>query len=197
VVLLILGTGLAIIWYKRNEDAEPAGEVKLAALADPKPTPSQRATLPYFLIAILLFIVQALVGSVTGHYAVEGNKLFGIDTGSIIPYAATRTWHLQLAVFWIATCWLATGLFIGPAVGGVEPKGQKALVLTLLGALVVVVVGALGGSWASVVGRFGGDGFLFGTRATSTSSSAASGRWPSSPAWCSGWCSSTARSSRR
>ncbi|MGC4117461.1 MAG: nitric-oxide reductase large subunit [Myxococcales bacterium] len=162
VILLILGIGLAIIWYRRNEDAEPAGEIKLAALAEPKATPSQRATLPFFLVAILLFIVQALLGSVTGHYAVEGNHLFGIDTGSVIPYAATRTWHLQLAVFWIATCWLATGLFIGPAVGGIEPKGQKALVLALLGALVVVVVGSLGGTWASVVGKFGGDGFLFG-----------------------------------
>ena len=80
----------------------------------------------------------------------------------LLPYAATRTWHLQLAVFWIATCWLATGLFIGPAVGRREPKGQKALVLTLLGALVVVVVGALAGTYLASRASFGGDGFLLG-----------------------------------
>ncbi len=80
-------------------------------------------------------LLQAVLGSVTGHYAVEGNKIFGVDLTHLIPYAATRTWHLQLAVFWIATCWLATGLVIGPVIGGKEPKGQKALVLTLLGAL--------------------------------------------------------------
>ena len=66
-------------------------------------------------------------------------------------------------MFWIATCWLATGLFIGPAVGGHEPKGQKALVLTLLGALVVVVVGALAGTYLGVRGKLSGpNGWLVG-----------------------------------
>ena len=100
----------------------------------------------------------------TGHYAVEGNKLFGLDVGMVLPYAATRGWHLQLAVFWIATCWLATGLFIGPMVsGGHEPKGQRALVLVLLGALVVVVVGALAGTYLGVRGVLSGpNGWLVG-----------------------------------
>ncbi len=37
----------------------------------------------------------------------------------------TRTWHVQLGLFWIATAWLAAGLFIGPLVSGKEPKGQR------------------------------------------------------------------------
>ncbi len=160
VVLLILGIGLAIIWYLRQRDeGEPA---RLQPLQEPNPTPSQRAALPYFLVALLLFLIQAALGSVTGHFAVEGNHLFGLDVSKIIPYAATRTWHLQLAVFWIATCWLATGLVIGPAIGGKEPKGQSAGVIVLLSALVVVVVGALVGTYLSIQGKFGGDGFLFG-----------------------------------
>jgi nitric oxide reductase subunit B len=155
VVLLILGTGLAIWLYMRNREEDEAP--RFVPLAEPKPTASQRATLPYFLVALLLFVLQIVLGSATGHYAVEGNHLFGADTSSIAPYAATRTWHLQLAVFWIATCWLATGLVIGPAIGGKEPKGQKALTLTLLGALVVVVLGALGGTWAGIQGKLGND----------------------------------------
>jgi nitric oxide reductase subunit B len=163
VVLLILGTFAAIYAYLRMRGKDHEEPVRLAALAEPNPTPSQRATLPFFLVAILLFIVQAVLGSVTGHYAVEGNKLFGIEIGQLLPYAATRGWHLQLAVFWIATCWLATGLFIGPAVGGREPKGQKALVYTLLGALVVVVVGALAGTYLGVRGKLSGpNGWLVG-----------------------------------
>jgi nitric oxide reductase subunit B len=164
VVLLILGTAIAIYAYLRMRAKDPEHHVQIAPLAQPNPTPSQRAALPYFAVAILLFIVQALLGSVTGHYAVEGNRLFGIDTGSLLPYAATRGWHLQLAVFWIATCWLATGLFIGPLVtGGHEPKGQKALVLVLLGALVVVVVGALAGTYLGVKGYLSGpNGWLVG-----------------------------------
>ncbi|BDG07955.1 nitric-oxide reductase large subunit [Anaeromyxobacter paludicola] len=161
VLLLIAGTGLAIYFYMRNGEDEHRPE--LAPLAEPNPTPSQRATLPFFLIALVLFVLQAALGSLTGHYAVEGNKFFGMDLGGILPYAASRTWHLQLAVFWIATCWLATGLFIGPAVGGVEPKAQKALVLTLLGALVVVVVGSLVGTWAGIQGKLSGEnGWLIG-----------------------------------
>jgi nitric oxide reductase subunit B len=156
VVLLILGTGLAIWLYMRNREGDDETP-HFAKLAEPNPTPSQRATLPYFLVALVLFILQAVLGSVTGHYAVEGNRLFGIDVTKVIPYAASRTWHLQLAVFWIATCWLATGLVIGPAIGGKEPKGQKALVLTLLGALVVVVVGSLVGTWAGIQGKLGND----------------------------------------
>ena len=164
VILLILGIAVAIFAYLRMKAKDPEEAVHIAPLAEPRPTPSQRAALPFFAVAILLFILQAVLGSVTGHYAVEGNKLFGIDTGAILPYAATRGWHLQLAVFWIATCWLATGLFIGPLVtGGYEPKGQRALVLVLLGALVVVVVGALAGTYLGVRGKLSGpDGWLVG-----------------------------------
>ncbi|MGC3998659.1 MAG: nitric-oxide reductase large subunit [Anaeromyxobacter sp.] len=164
VVLLILGTAIAIFAYLRMRAADPEEPARIAAFKEPNPTPSQRAALPYFAVAILLFILQALLGSVTGHYAVEGNKLFGVEVGALLPYAATRGWHLQLAVFWIATCWLATGLFIGPLVtGGHEPKGQKALVYVLLGALVVVVVGALAGTYLGVAGKLSGpDGWLVG-----------------------------------
>jgi nitric oxide reductase subunit B len=162
VVLLIAGTGLAIYLWMKMRDGEEEDAPVFARLEQPSPTPSQRATLPYFLIAIVLFVLQAVLGSVTAHFAVEGNKFYGIDLSQILPYAATRTWHLQLAVFWIATCWLATGLFIGPAVGGREPRGQKALVLTLLGALVVVVVGSLTGTWAGIVGKM--DNWLVGNQ---------------------------------
>jgi nitric oxide reductase subunit B len=156
-VLLILGTALAIFFYLRLRSKDPEEPVELQPLAEPNPTPSQRAALPYFLIAIVLFIVQAGLGSFTAHFAVEGNKFFGVDISAYLPYAATRTWHLQLAVFWIATCWLATGLFIGPAVGGKEPKLQKPLVVTLLVALVVVVVGSLVGTWLGVMGKLSGE----------------------------------------
>ncbi|MBI5480872.1 MAG: nitric-oxide reductase large subunit [Deltaproteobacteria bacterium] len=159
VVLLLLGIALALFLYLRAR-AKDREEPQLVALGEPDPTPSQRATLPFFLVAVLLFVVQLGLGSLTGHYAVEGNKLFGLDLSRIMPYAASRTWHLQLAVFWIATCWLATGLFIGPLVAGREPRGQKALVLVLLGALVVVVVGALAGTWLGVRGRLGNNWLL-------------------------------------
>ncbi len=45
--------------------------------------------------------------------------------GGIFPYAITRTWHTQLAVLWIATAWLATGLYVAPLLGGREPNFQR------------------------------------------------------------------------
>ena len=40
----------------------------------------------------------------------------------------TRTWQLQLGIFWIATSWLATGLYIAPAVlAKPEPLDVKRL----------------------------------------------------------------------
>jgi nitric oxide reductase subunit B len=75
----------------------------------------------------------------------------------------TRTWHIQLGIFWIATAFLAAGLFLAPVVGGREPRFQAAGVWVLLVALVVIVVGSLAGEWASIMQRMGLDvGFWFG-----------------------------------
>src|SRR5581483_936411 len=66
----------------------------------------------------------------------------------ILPYNLARTWHLQLAIFWVATSFLAAGIFLAPMIAGREPHGQHILSYVLLGALAVVVAGSLGGSFA-------------------------------------------------
>jgi nitric oxide reductase subunit B len=104
-----------------------------------------------------------LLGALTAHYTVEGDSFFGIPVAQWIPYAVSRTWHVQLAVFWIATAFLAVGLFLAPAVGEEEPRFQKLGVNVLFGALVVVVLGSLVGEWLSVKGHLGlGAAFWFG-----------------------------------
>jgi len=160
VILLILALGLVLFFYNRymKEDDYSA---RLAALNEPAPTSSQKATVIYFLVASLLFLAQIGTGSLTAHYTVEGTKFFGLPLATILPYAALRTWHLQLAIFWIATCFLATGLFIGPFVG-TEPKHQGKLVIVLFAAVVGVVLGSLSGTWLSIMGFFGGEGYYFG-----------------------------------
>lgn len=160
VILLILALGLVLFFYNRymKEDDYSA---RLTALNEPAPTPSQKATVIFFLVASLLFLAQIGTGSLTAHYTVEGTKFFGLPLATILPYAALRTWHLQFAIFWIATCFLATGLFIGPFVGK-EPKHQGKLVIILFAAVVVVVLGTLSGTWLSIQGFFGPDGYYFG-----------------------------------
>src|SRR5262249_29831363 len=61
-----------------------------------------------------------------------------------------RTWHLQLAILWIATAFLAGGLFIAPSLGGRDPAYQSFGVNLLLVALIVVVAGSLMGEWLGI-----------------------------------------------
>ncbi len=161
VILLILGIAVAIFVYLRYIGRDDYETNLLVDFPEPAPTPSQKATLLYFLTAIGLLVIQIGMGAVTAHYTVEGTHFFGISLAKILPYAAVRTWHLQLAVFFIATCFLAAGLFIGPFVGK-EPKRQGLWVIVLFGAIVVVVLGSLSGTWLSVAGVFGDQGFFLG-----------------------------------
>ncbi len=161
VVLLILLLGLSIFLYARYMHEDQYGAKLVTVLPEPTPTFSQKATLAYFTVAMGLFVVQILMGALTAHYYVEGGSFLGIPIEKVFPYSSVRTWHLQLAIYWIATCFLATGLFIGPFVGK-EPRGQGRLAVALFLAVVIVVLGSLAGTWLSIQGRFGSNGFLFG-----------------------------------
>jgi len=153
VILLLAGIALLGWYYANNREEEPDRELlpdddPLTALA---PTPSMAATLKYFWVVCALLVVQVIMGVVTAHYGVEGGGFYGLDMANILPYAVSRTWHVQLGIFWIATSWLATGLFIGPAVSGHEPRFQRLGVNVLFGALIVVVGGSMVGQWLGVM----------------------------------------------
>jgi len=105
-------------------------------------TASQRATLKYFVIVALLFLLQVLVGAATAHYRVEPGGFYGFDLPRWLPSHILRTWHLQLAIFWIATAYVAGGLFLAASLGN-EPKGQVKGINVIFGALLVVVLGSL------------------------------------------------------
>jgi nitric oxide reductase subunit B len=162
-MLLIAGIG-GLLWYyqatKQHDLPTPPTQDPLRSL---DPTPSMRATAKYFYTVIALFLAQITLGAVTAHYAVEGQEFYGINISEILPYAVTRTWHTQLGIFWIATAWLATGLYIAPALSGHEPRFQKLGVNVLYGALLVVVVGSMAGEWLGVQQYFDLDlNFYFG-----------------------------------
>jgi nitric oxide reductase subunit B len=164
VVLLLGGIG-ALIWW-RAFTPEPEGRLEPPArdpLLKVNLTPSMRACGWYVAAVALLFSLQVAMGALTAHYTVEGQSVFGFPLADYIPYAVARTWHIQLGIFWIATAFLGTGLFLAPLVGGREPAYQRAGVLTLLVALVVVVLGSLTGEWFSIQQKLGLQaGFWFG-----------------------------------
>jgi nitric oxide reductase subunit B len=75
----------------------------------------------------------------------------------------TRTWHVQTGIFWIATAWLAAGLFIAPLVSKYEPKFQKLGVNVLFGALLAIVAGSMAGEWMSIMNKMTDEqSFLWG-----------------------------------
>src|SRR5262249_22410574 len=108
-------------------------------------TPAPRATRWDFLAGAALLLGQTLLGGATAHYHADDGSFFGLDLAQVLPYNLTRTWHLQLALFVVATAYLAAGIFLAPLVSGREPRGQGTLAYALLVALVVVVGGSLTG----------------------------------------------------
>ena len=156
--ILFMIAGIALlgwhyaVWHGREQPVVPPATDPLRGL---KITPSMRATAKYFWVVLALFLVQIVLGAATAHYQVEGQEAYGIKLAEILPYALTRSWHTQLAVLWIATAWLATGLYIGPAISGVEPKFQRLGVNVLFVCLLIIVVGAFAGQWFAVMQNLG------------------------------------------
>jgi len=164
VLMLLFGVGLLVYYHASNKEKEESDRLPAS---DPmrglKPTPSMRATLKYIWIVSLLILVQMVAGVITAHYGVEGGGFFGLPLDLILPQAISRSWHVQLAIFWIATSWLATGLYIAPAVSGQEPKYQRLGVNVLFIALLIVVLGSLAGQWFGVMQKLGlVENFYFG-----------------------------------
>ena len=164
-VLLLGGIG-AMVWYFGSKQQQPAHEPmsRRDPLLGLKPTPSQKATVKYFFVVAALWVVQVALGAIVAHYGVEGGGFYGIPLAKWLPYSVARTWHLQIGIFWIATSWLATGLYIAPAVSGVEPKGQRLGVNVLFVALVAVVVGSLAGEWLGIQQKLGNLWFWLGSQ---------------------------------
>lgn len=157
-IILLLAAIAAMLWLhgagKHEEEAVPP---KTDPLAGVVATPSMKATRKYFFVVIGLMLLQIAMGILTAHYAVEGNALFGIDLSQLMPYVTSRTIHTQVGIFWIATAWLATGLYIAPLLGGKEPRLQKLGTDVLFYALLFIVVGSIFTGWLGTLQKNGTD----------------------------------------
>ncbi|MCH8619742.1 nitric-oxide reductase large subunit [Undibacterium sp. TS12] len=147
VILMIAAIAGMIFYHSISKEAGDPAPPKADPLFDLKPTPSMKATRKYFYVVIGLILAQVGMGVITAHYAVEGHSFFGFPLAEILPFTVSRTIHTQFAVLWIATAWLATGLYIAPAISGHEPKFQKLGVNLLFYALLFIVVGSTAFGW--------------------------------------------------
>lgn len=147
LLLTVFGRWNLLGWHGRERQTmsfRPPDDVLL--------TPAQRACAWFFFIMAALFVIQTFCGAATEHYRADLQSFFGIDLGRFLPYNIVRTWHVQLSIFWVATSFLAAGIFLTPMIARREPRGQHLLTYGLLGALVIVVVGSLLGEFAGIQG---------------------------------------------
>ncbi len=155
VILMIAAIAGMILHHSLSKEGPDPTPPKNDPLFDLKPTPSMKATRKYFYVVIALIMAQVGMGVVTAHYAVEGDSFFGFPLAQILPFVVSRTIHTQFAVLGIATAWLATGLYIAPAISGHEPKYQKLGVDVLFYALLFIVVGSTAFGWLGSLQHLG------------------------------------------
>ena len=164
ILSLFLTLGLFIYWIHRDRlwYGQPMGVPLAEKLVDMPLTSSQLKAAKYFLVVILLFLLQTSFGGLLAHYTVHPGSFYIPIIGKFIPYSWAKTWHLQLAIFWIATTWIASAIYLAPIVGGREPRKQGLLVQVLFAAVLLVAVGSLAGEVAGIKGWFGDAWFWFG-----------------------------------
>ena len=153
VLLLLTAVGF-LIWYyafKKEDDDVSSTFPQTDPLRSITLTPSMKALWKYWSTVILLFVLQIVLGGLLAHYTVEGQSFYGFNLSKYLPYSLARTWHMQIALFWIATSFLSAGLFLAPIInGGKDPKYQRLGVNVLFGALLVVVFGSMTGELLAI-----------------------------------------------
>ncbi|MFO1125867.1 MAG: cbb3-type cytochrome c oxidase subunit I [Methylocystis sp.] len=152
LIFLLAGTGLVLFAFGKFGFLgwrTPSGMIHRQLMVGVC-TEVQQATLKFFVFAALLFLAQAMVGGAVAHYRADPRSFYGVDLAAYFPSNLLRVWHLQLAIFWIATTYVAGALFVAASLGGRDPARQVWGVNLLFGALCVVVLGSLFGEWAGI-----------------------------------------------
>jgi nitric oxide reductase subunit B len=152
LIALLAGTGAVLFAFGRFDYLGWKGDApRPASLTMPSgATPAQRSTLKFFVVVMLLFLAQTLVGGAVAHFRADSKSFYGFDLASLLPSNLLRTWHLQTAIFWIATAYVGGGLFLASLIGKKDPKGQTTLSHILFGAFFVVIAGSLLGELLGV-----------------------------------------------
>lgn len=164
IMALLLVLGLFVFWIHRYGFwyGEAKGVSLSEKLIDMPLTPSQLYAAKFFVVVIILFLLQTVMGGLMAHYTIHPGSFFLPFVAELIPYSWAKTWHLQLMVFWVATTWMASAIYLAPVIGGKEPAKQGLLVQLLFGAVLLVAAGSLTGEVLGIKGLLGDLWFWFG-----------------------------------
>ena len=161
---MLVVLGLFVYWIHRYGlwYGAPKGVALAEKLIDMPLTPSQFKAAKFFVVVILLFLLQTSFGGLLAHYTIHPGSFFLPFVAKLIPYSWAKSWHLQLMVFWIATTWLASAIYLAPIIGGKEPAKQGLLVQLLFVAVLIVALGSLTGEVLGIKGFLGDLWFWLG-----------------------------------
>jgi len=156
-VLLAFGKFDYLGWITRGHHVHPQ-------LLPGQSSRGQHALVKFFVLVALLWLAQTLAGGVVAHYRADPGSFYGIALERIFPSNLMRTWHLQLAIFWIATAYVAAALFLGRSLRADEPRWLAGWTHVLFGAFAVVIFGSLLGEWLGISQRLGRWWFWLGNQ---------------------------------
>ncbi len=156
-VLLAFGKFDYLGWITRGHHVHPH-------LLPGRSSPGQNALLKFFVVVALLMLAQTLVGGAVAHYRADPGSFYGFQLERVFPSNLVRTWHLQLAVFWIATAYVAAALFLGRSVRVDEPRWFAGWVHVLFAAFALVIGGSLLGEWLGISQQLGRWWFWVGSQ---------------------------------
>ncbi len=121
------------------------GEAIVRSPLEASPSALQRATWKFFVVAVVLFVLQIVAGILTVHDFLGITRIFGVDLAETLPIPIVRGWHLQLALLWITACWIGSSIFVISTASPQAIAGQRRLVDAMFVLLVVTAVGGLAG----------------------------------------------------
>ena len=166
--LLVLLAGIAVVlvafgrfdylgWITRGHHIHPL-------VIPGQASTGQRALVKFFVVVALLFLAQTLVGAGVAHFRADPRSFYGFQLETVFPSNLLRTWHLQTAIFWIATAYVAAALFLGRSLRTDEPRWFATAVHLLFAAFAVVIGASLLGEWLGMSGMLGDWWFWLGNQ---------------------------------
>lgn len=157
LMLLFHGRFASLGWIDSDRHTHPKVVPGMAS-------PSQLALVKFFVVVALLFLLQTLLGGAVAHSRADPGNFYGLPLDDLFPSNLLRTWHLQTAIFWIATSYVAAALYLGRTLRSHDPRGFLAWTNVLFVAFAIVIGASMLGEWAGILGLMGDWWFWFGNQ---------------------------------